>query len=380
MNGELRESALVRALLLPLVILAWLAVAIIVVWLVSHLVHTLLIVILGAIVAFALTPLVDLLSRVMPRLIAIALGYVIGFAFVIGLLSVVVASAAGEVTTLAHNLPGYARMAQDWEQNTAPGLLKGLGLSQSTLNNAQDRLISYLQGISTDVATGAVDFVRTVLGAIIDTVLILILSVYLVANAPRLVAWMRTQAPAGQGRRAGVLIAIVNQVVGGYVRGTLTMALLIGLLVFAGMGFLDVPFPLLLGIVAFFMEFIPVLGVFISGALCVLIALFSHGWLLALVVLGYFVIVHVIEGDLIGPRVMASAVGIHPAVALLALVAGSELFGVWGALFGAPIAGLLQAIVRAAYREVRVSRIQEATDIEVPAGHRHVAEEGSGLN
>jgi len=73
------------------------------------------------------------------------------------------------------------------------------------------------------------------------------------------------------------------------------------------------------------------------------------------------VVVHVIEGDLIGPRVMARAVGIHAAVALLALVAGSELFGVWGALLGAPIAGLLQAIATAAWREVRLAQIKEAT-------------------
>jgi predicted PurR-regulated permease PerM len=96
----------------------------------------------------------------------------------------------------------------------------------------------------------------------------------------------------------------------------------------------------------------------ISGTVCVIIALFQ-GPILALLVLGYFVVVHVIEGDVIGPRIMARAVGIHPAVALLALVAGSELFGIWGALLGAPIAGLLQAFATAIWQEVRVSQIQE---------------------
>jgi predicted PurR-regulated permease PerM len=102
------------------------------------------------------------------------------------------------------------------------------------------------------------------------------------------------------------------------------------------------------------MEFVPILGVLISGAVCVALALFQ-GWVLALLVVGYFVVVHVIEGDLVGPRVMGRAVGIHPAVALLALVAGTDLLGFWGALFGAPIAGVLQAIVVAAWKEVRRS-------------------------
>jgi predicted PurR-regulated permease PerM len=119
-------------------------------------------------------------------------------------------------------------------------------------------------------------------------------------------------------------------------------------------------------VLAFFMEFVPILGVLISGAVCVTVALFQ-GWVLALIVLAYFVVVHVIEGDVVGPRIMGAAVGIHPAVALIALLAGTELFGLWGALFGAPLAGLLQAFVIAAWREVRLARA-EAAPAEEPAG------------
>ena len=77
------------------------------------------------------------------------------------------------------------------------------------------------------------------------------------------------------------------------------MAALIGVLVGAGMFVLHVPYAVLLGVLAFFMEFIPIVGVLISGAVCVLIALFQ-GWVTALLVLAYFVVVHVIEGDLSG--------------------------------------------------------------------------------
>jgi predicted PurR-regulated permease PerM len=354
-------SSLVRALLWPLIVLAWLAVLLLVAWLLTHVTHTLLILVLSSVVAFALSPLVNLLARWLPRVVAIAISYVIGFALVFGLLSVIVVSAATEITNLAHNLPAYARMAQGLEPR-ALDLLSRFGVTQVQLRDTQARAIAYLQGLSAQAATDVIDLVRAVLSTIVDMVLVLILSVYLVANGPRVVAWLREQAPRGQVRRANLLIAIVNQVVGGYVRGALTMALLVGVLVGAGMGFFGVRYALLLGILAFFMEFVPVLGVIISGAVCVLIALFQS-WVLALVVLAYFVGVHVIEGDVVGPRVMARAVGIHPAVALLALVAGSELFGLWGALFGAPIAGLLQAIATAAYREVRLASIQETTSL-----------------
>jgi predicted PurR-regulated permease PerM len=358
MDGEMPPGNLVRALLWPLIVLAWLAVLLVAVWLVSHVTHTVLILVLSTVIAFALTPLVGLLERWLPRGLAVAVAYVIGFAVVMGLLSVVVFSASTDITNLAGSLPGYARRAQNLEPQVL-GLLSRFGVTRGQLNEAEARLIAYLQGLSAQAASDAVDLVRSVLNAIVDTVLVLILSIYLVANGPRIVAWLREQTPRGQVRRANILIAIVNQVVGGYVRGTLTMALLVGFLVGSGMAVLGVRYALLLGILAFFMEFVPVLGVIISGTVCVLIALFQ-GWVLALVVLGYFVVVHVIEGDVVGPRVLARSVGIHPAVALLALVAGSELFGLWGALFGAPIAGLLQAIATAAYREVRLARIQEA--------------------
>ena len=359
MPGDPSQVRLVRALLVPLVVLAWLAVLLVVGWLISHVTHALLILVLSSVVAFALTPVVNLLDRWLPRPMSIAVAYVFGFALLLGLLSVVVVSAATEVNTLAHNLPDYARRAQGLEPR-AVDLLGRFGVTQSDISEAQSRLIGYLQGISTQAASGAFEFVTSVLNAIVDTVLILILSIYLVANGPRMVALVRDQAPRSQVRRANLLIAIVNKVVGGYVRGTLTMALLVGTLVGVGMGVLGVRYAFLLGVLAFFMEFVPVLGVIISGAVCVVIALFQ-GWLLALVVLGYFVVVHVVEGDLVGPRVMARSVGIHPAVALLALVAGSELFGIWGALLGAPIAGLLQAIATAAWHEVRLAQIQEAT-------------------
>jgi predicted PurR-regulated permease PerM len=159
---------------------------------------------------------------------------------------------------------------------------------------------------------------------------------------------------AEPGPEAHLLVAVVNRVVGGYIRGVLTLAVLIGVLVGAGLAVLGVPYAVLLGVLAFFMEFIPVLGVFISGAAALIIAaVHFQDVARPLIVLAYFVFVHVIEGDVIGPRIMGKAVGIHPATGLVALVAGTEVWGIWGALFAAPLAGLLQSVLVAAWIELR---------------------------
>jgi predicted PurR-regulated permease PerM len=339
-----------RAFIIPLTILAWLVLVVVVGWLLGHVLRTVLTLVLSGVVAFALTPLVSYLERWMPRGLAVAVAYLVGVGLVAGLIAFVVVTAAAQVTNLVDNLPVYAREAQRFEPQIARAL-GPFGVSQARVHSAEQQVISSLQSLGTTAARQTVDIVTGVVGTIIDIILVLILSIYLTANGQKIAAWMRRQTPSPQRRQTILLIAIVNRVVGGYIRGQLTLAALIGFLVGAGLLVLHVPYAVLLGVLAFFMEFIPVLGVFVSGAVSVLIAL-TQGWILAAIVLGYFVGVHVVEGDVVGPRIMGRAVGIHPATALVALVAGTELFGIWGALFGAPLAGLIQALATAAWREV----------------------------
>lgn len=349
MSPEARDWQ--RALFVPLTILAWLAVIVIAGWLLEHVARTILTLILSGIVAFALTPLVTFLSRWMPRTLAIAVSYILGFAVILGLSALIVITAASEVSNLAHNLPSYAQQAQHIEPQVRR-VLGPFGVTHAKYVRAQHDAIAYLQGAGTATAKDSLTIVSGVLGTIIDIVLVLILSIYLTANGPKIATRLRTETPGSQRKYTALFIAIVNQVVGGYIRGTLTLATLVGLLVGGGMFVLGVHYAALLGVLAFFMEFIPIVGVLVSGTVCVLIAVFQ-GWILALLVLGYFVLVHVIEGDVVGPRIMGRAVGIHPATAIIAFVAGTELFGVWGALFAAPLAGLVQATGTAIYREVR---------------------------
>ncbi len=362
-----------RVLYLPLIILAWLAIVLVGGWLLAHVVKALLTLLLSGIVAFALTPLVSLLGRWLPRSLAIAVAYVLGFVVLLGLIAFLVVTAATQVTSLVHDLPRYAQQAQHLEPRLLP-LLRPFGVTSATLHTAQQQAIGSVRGVGTTAAKESLGLVSGIVSTLIELVLILILSVYLTANGPKIARRLRRETPGAQRWRTGLLIAIVNQVVGGYIRGTLTLAALVGVLVGGGMLVLHLPYAVLLGVLAFFMEFIPIIGVLISGTVCVLIALFQ-GPVVALLVLVYFAVVHIIEGDVVGPRIMGKAVGIHPATALLALVAGSELFGLWGALFGAPLAGVLQAIGTGAWRELRGGDAQAVVQAVVVKETQKGAEE-----
>ena len=124
------------------------------------------------------------------------------------------------------------------------------------------------------------------------------------------------------------------------------------------MWLIGLPFALLLGVLAFVLEFIPTLGTLVSGAICVLLAL-TKGWVFAVIVLAYFIIVHVIEGDVVGPRIVGKTIGLHPVVSLVALIAGAELFGIAGALLASPVAGVLQALLIAIWAQWRAAHPKE---------------------
>ncbi len=337
-----------RAFYVPLTILAWFAVAIVVLWLLGHVSHTVLLIVLASVVAFALAPLVALFRRWLSRPLAIGLAYIAGVGIVVGLSLLLVVTAAQQVSILVQNLPSYAQQVQNIEPQIADRL-GPLGVTPANLQSFNQQLFGAAQQVGTTVAAGSLGIVSRVVEDIVDAVLILILSIYFLLGGPRVAAWLRAATPERLLPATRLMIRTVNQVIGGYVRGTLTMAALIGVLVGVGLGILGVPFAVLLGLLAFFMEFVPVIGVLISGAVSLLVTL-PRGPGITIVVLIYFIIVHIIESDIVGPRVMGRAVGIHPAVGIIALLAGSELFGVWGALFAAPLAGLLQAAITAAWR------------------------------
>jgi len=155
-----------------------------------------------------------------------------------------------------------------------------------------------------------------------------------------------------------------------WLAGQVLLCGLLGLMVGVGMAIIGVPYALLLGVLAFVLGFIPVLGMLISGALRVLLAV-PQGWLIAVIVLVYFVVVHVIESDIVGPRIVGHSIGLHPVVSLAALIAGAELFGIGGALFASPVAGVIQALLVAIWLEWRAThphQFQSPQDDNAEAG------------
>src|SRR3954454_4205110 len=141
---DARQWSWIRTLLVPLIILAWLAVAVLIGWLLSHVTRALLMLVLAGILAYAITPLVNLLDRWMPRILALAAAYIIGFAILIGFLGFIVATATTQVVNLVHQLPSYLNQAQQVEPR-ALALLQPFGIGSDQLGQLRQTLLERAQ-------------------------------------------------------------------------------------------------------------------------------------------------------------------------------------------------------------------------------------------
>ena len=362
----------VRRCGLPLAILAWTGVALLIFWLVGHIIQTLLLLTVAALLAYALAPAVKLLERVMPRFVAILIVYLIVLGAISALLYLIIRTAIVQVSSLSDYVRFLLTPSKSGQLTPLEQTLRSFGVSQSQIDAARTQLVSGIEGLAGSV----VPLLTGLVGAVLDVILVAVLSIYLLADGSRVSDWLRRNMPDRQQGRMKFLLDTLQRIVGGYIRGQLFLCGLVGVLVGVGMQVIGVPYALLLGVVAFILEFIPVLGTLVSGAICVLLAL-TRGWLFALIVLIYFVVVHVVEGDVLGPRVVGKAIGLHPVISLAALIAGAELFGIVGALFASPVAGVLQALLVAIWMEWRATHpkdFQKAKDDIVEKAQEIVTE------
>jgi predicted PurR-regulated permease PerM len=330
-------------------ILGWGTLVAAALWLAGHVLHTLVILTIAALLAYALAPLVGVLRRVMPRWAAVTLVYVALIALMVTVSSVVVSSLIVQITGLANQVS--IALSPTHPGGNAPlydTLLK-LGLSPDQINTARDYATTQIAA----AAGGIAPFLAGALSVALDILVVVVLSVYLMADGARITAWLRTGLPVSQRARGALIADTVERVAGGYIRGEMLMCFSIGTLVGLGMWALGIPFAALLGIAAFFLEFIPFFGPGLSAVFALLIAWPQGGVKIALVI-GWFIVIHIIEGYILQPRLVGGSVGVNPTILLIAAFAAGEVFGLWGALFAAPVAGVAQSFLRAIWQSWRV--------------------------
>jgi predicted PurR-regulated permease PerM len=339
---------------IPIAILAWVGLGTLVLWAASYIARSLLVVTVAALLAFALTPAVKLLRRFMPRALAVIIVYLVVLSGISLLLYAIIHTTIDQVSSLATTIKTF--LTPQGHQQAIPlvQFVARFGITPAQLQ----QIAQGIESQATGIVTNALPFLSGIADFMLNVIIVAVLSIYLLLDGPRAIGWLRQNAPMMQRERTHFFLDTLERVIGGYIRGQLIMSSAVGVLVGLGMTLLGVPYGVLLGVVAFILEFVPIIGTILSGVLCVFLAL-SKGWLIAVIVLAYFIVVHVLEGDILAPRIVGRAVGVHPAVSLFALLAGAELFGIWGAVLGSPLAGLIQAVLVAVWQDWKANHPEQ---------------------
>jgi predicted PurR-regulated permease PerM len=213
----------------------------------------------------------------------------------------------------------------------------------------------------------AVTILSEAANVLLNTVLILIVSFYLLLDGRRIIHAGVGLIPGQQKEQTWFFMVQLDKVLGGYIRGQIFLSALAGLLGGAGAAALGVPYPLLIGIVVFLLETIPVVGPLVAFIPPVLIALFFTSVLSTLILFAWFVVYQQVVTNFIGPKIMGTAVGIHPLEAIAAVLIGYPLGGFLGAFLAVPVAGILHMLVREFYAYFVHGKALPTAPVTVPS-------------
>lgn len=349
-----------RRLLILCTILAAIALVLVIFWGASHIVSSLLIVIVAALIAYAIVPVVELFHRVMPRPVAILLAYLCVFVILGTVLYFVMTTAILQITLIVRSVTVWLTPDQSGRSPLLQLLLE-IGVTNSQIQSFQQQLVGGLSNTAGSLASGLVPILGGVAGGLLNILLTVVISIYLLVDGARALRNLRGAVPRSRRGQVTSMLDTLQEVVGGYIRGQILLCSIIGLLAGVGLFLLGFPFAVLLGVLTFITEFIPVLGTIFAGAIAILLAL-TQGWVMAVEVLVFFVCLHLFEGYVLAPRLVGKAVQLNPAIMLIALTVGSELFGPFGAIFAAPTAGLLHSLITALWRQYRLAHAEEFQD------------------
>lgn len=139
-----------------------------------------------------------------------------------------------------------------------------------------------------------------------------------------------------------IILGDIDAVFSGYIRGQLTDAFIMAVLISISLTVIGVDFSLLIGIVSGFSNIIPYIGAFVGAILAAIVGLLSGTPIKALIAVIIIFILQQIDGIFISPKVLSTQVNLHPILVILALSVGGALFGLWGMIFAIPVTAILK--------------------------------------
>jgi len=328
-----------RVGLTPVSLLLTLLVA----WLLYQAQVLVVLVILSVILATIIEkPVMRLERRHIPRPLGILLVYVGIIGGVVLLFTLVGPIVKDQASVFRAQAPEQVEALQASWRSSSNALLSGVGadLLGQGIDMVRNPNLSGVK-LPSDAAIGLLTGIG---GGVISFFTVLVITFYYIMEKQWIRRIVLLELPPENRQRVARVWDAVEDKVGGWLRGQLVLCLVIGVLATVGYGAMDLRFWPLLGLWAGITEIIPILGPWLGGVPAVIIAL-TQGWEKALLVIIFVVGLQLLENTILVPRVMKGAVGLSPMTVFLAILAGTQVLGVSGAILAIPVAATIQVLV-----------------------------------
>jgi predicted PurR-regulated permease PerM len=333
---------------------------------------------LAWLLAFILSPGVNAFDRAMPRVprvVSVVIVYALLLAILVGAAVIIANALASSISDFVANLPGLQdrlpSILAPWQDR-----LDSVGLGQIDLVAQARTFLANLSVYGSQAVGPLGQLAAASLGTLGNVLIVLILSLYMVVDSERIVSFLFRLVPPGRQDEFALLERSVAASFGGFLRGQAVMGVVyFGVALIANAaGGLD--YAAVTSVSAGVLQAIPFFGPFVSWAPPVLVAVLLNPSAIPIVLLimavGWVFVMNVLQ-----PRVMEEAVGIHPIVVLGSVLIGSRLAGITGAIFGIPVAAVISAFFfhfvgrhrdtgPVAVRAARRLAVREGRNVRVP--------------
>jgi predicted PurR-regulated permease PerM len=292
--------------------------------------------------ALALNPAVEFFQRIgiKRRGYAAALTSLLTLLVILGLGSLFVPTLVGEANDLVGAVPDYV---DDVSKGRGPlgDLADRYDLVDRVRAAVQSGGASGVLGLSGT----ALSVTKSILTAIVAAVTIAFMTFFMLLEGPSWLERFFALLPEGSQERARRVGREIYRTIGGYVTGNLLISVIAGIASTVVLLVFGVSYAVALGLLVAILDLVPLAGATLAAILVTTVAFIDQGWVVGLIVLGFFIVYQQVENHVLQPLVYSRTVQLSPLAILIAVLIGAKLAGVLGALGAIPVAGTIQVLL-----------------------------------
>ena len=308
-------------------------------------------VILSGLLFYLLNPLVDLMEKYkINRVLAISIIFVIIAVLLIIGLAVAIPNLQRQVVIFAQNVPSYLedadRVIDDLVTKRLPDDFR------PQLEQVLAQFSTQATAWASNISSKAVNWVSALISGTSQVIVALIIMpfmlFYLLRDGKGLRDYITQFLPNKLREPVGKVLSDVNQQLANYVRGQITVAVIVAIMFIIFFKIIGLRYAVALGVTAGVLNLVPYLGSFLAMIPALVLGLIA-GPVMLLKVIIVFIVEQTIEGRFVSPLILGSQLNIHPITILFVLLTSGSMFGIWGVLLGIPIYASAKVVISAIF-------------------------------